>query len=245
MFPDAQMFMDGMHLALVGPKQGFSGVNAMLGNLARLSAQGQKVATGGEGAWTWLGRYWGPITVNSGPVQDEWVPYIEFNLPHARYDGSVDLAELLRWLMQQHPEVNEAINILGVPSVNQKEFSRAYIATELAVRGWIASIQGDAERAGRLIWLAYQANAQDHWIVNGLADNMLISLAQASEQGISEREALLRVLKVEPSHAGALRALWHLERSAGKEQEAEHYRLRLLSTSPLDDEANSPQRFYE
>ena len=52
--------------------------SAMLANLHRLTVQEQGQATGGEGAWTWLGRYWGPISESSGPVQDEWVPYIEF-----------------------------------------------------------------------------------------------------------------------------------------------------------------------
>jgi spermidine synthase len=240
-FPDAQMFMDGMHLALVGPKQNFSGANAVLGNLARLSMQEQDTATGGEGVWTWLGRYWGPIPESVGPVQDEWVPYIEFNLPRARYDGSVNLAALLQWLLQQHPEANTAIKILGVAAEQQNEFGRAYMATDLAVRGWLASIQGDAEKSGRLNWLAYQANPQDHWIAIGLADNMLSSLPQASQHGISERDALLRILRVDPSHTGALRSLWHLEQTAGNKQEAEQYRLRLLSISPLDDETNGSQ----
>lgn len=240
-FPEAQMFMDGMHLALVGPKQTFDGANAMLGNLARLSTQGQGLATGGEGAWTWLGRYWGPIAQTNGPVQDEWVPYIEFNLPLARYDGSIDLSALLQWLLQQHPEVGAATKMLGVAPDKQNEFSRAYMATELAVRGWMAAIQGDAEQSGRLTWLAYQANPQDHWIANGLADNMMSSLSQARQRGISERDALQRVLKTAPNHVGALRALWHLERSAGNKQEAENHRLRLLLLSPLDDEANGLQ----
>lgn len=242
-FPDAQMFMDGMHLALVGTRQSFSGAKATLENLDRLSKHEQSAATGGEGEWTWLGRYWGPITVNSGPVQDEWTPYIEFNLPRARYDGSVDLSSLLQWLLRQHPEVKDASDMLGITAEKQNEFGRAYMGTELAVRGWIASIQGDAEKSGRLIWLAYQANPRDHWIANGLADNMLLSLPQAGQHGLSERDALQKILKIDPGHAGALRALWHMERSAGKKQEAEHYRLRLLSISPLDDEANGPESF--
>jgi spermidine synthase len=240
-FPDAQIFMDGMHLALVGPRQSFSGAHAMFGNLARLSIREQGTATGGEGALTWLGRYWGPIAESVGPVQDEWVPYIEFNLPRARYDGSVNLAALLQWLLQQRSDVNAAMNILGVAADKQNDFGRAYMATDLAVRGWLASIQGDAEKSGRLIWLAYQANPQDHWIAEGLADNMLSSLPQASQHGISERDALQRILKVDPSHTGALRSLWHLEQSAGNKQEAEQYRQRLLLISPLDDSANDSQ----
>jgi spermidine synthase len=240
-FPDAQMFMDGMHLALVGPKHNFSGASAMLRNLARLSLHEQERATGNEGVWTWLGRYWGPIPESAGAIQDEWVPYIEFNLPRARYDGSLDLTSLLTWLLKLHPDAEAAMKMLGVTAQDKTNFGRAYVATELMVRGWIASIQNDAENSGRIIWLAYQANPQDRWIANALADNMQLSLAQASQHGLNEREALQRILRTYPNHIGALRALWHLERSAGNKQEAERYRLQLLGLSPLDEEAGSAQ----
>jgi spermidine synthase len=131
------------------------------------------------------------------------------------------------------------MKILGIGADDKSRFGRAYVATELAVRAWVSSIQGDAAKAGSLVWLAYQANPQDRWIANALADNMLQSLPQASQHGLSEREALQRILKVYPNFVGALRALWHLERSAGNMQEAEHYRLRLLAISPLDGEARA------
>ena len=98
--------------------------------------------------------------------------------------------------------------------------------------------QGDPEKAGTLIWLAYQANPQDHWIADALADNMLQSLSQARQQGLSEREALERILEVSPNFVGALRAFWHLELSAGNREAAERYRMRLLAISPLDAEAS-------
>jgi spermidine synthase len=236
-FPDAQMFMDGMHLALVGPREKLPVANTMLANLRRLSEKEQGRATGDEGAWTWLGRYWGPVSESDGPVQDEWVPYIEYNLPRARFDGSVNLATLMPWLLQRHPDAGAAMNTLGIGAEDRTRFGRAYVATELAVRAWVSSIQGDAAKAGSLIWLAYQANPQDRWIANALADNMLQSLPQASQHGLSEREALQRILKVYPKFVGALRALWHLEQTAGNLQEAQHYRMQLLAISPLDAEA--------
>lgn len=238
-FPDAQLFMDGMHLAMVGPRNGFPGASALLANMHRLTAQEQRLATGGEGEWTWLGRYWGPISVSAGPVQDEWVPYIEFSLPRARYDGSVNLPSLMSWLLQQHPEPDAAMKILDISNADRESFGRAYIATELTVRAWVASIRGNAEKAGSLIWLAYQANPQDHWIADALADNMMQSISQASQHGLSKREALQKILKVSPNFAGALRALWHLEQSAGNKDLAERYRLRLLAISPLDSEASA------
>jgi spermidine synthase len=236
-FPDAQLFMDGMHLALVGPGRSFSGASSMLANLRRLTEQDQRQATGEEGEWTWLGRYWGPIYESSGPVQDEFLPYIEFNLPRARYDGSINLAAMMLWLLQRHPDADTAMKLLGVEADDRSEFGRAYVATELAVRAWISSIQGDSAKAGSLIWLAYQANPLDHWIANEVADNMLSSLSQANRHGLNEREALQRILKVSPKFVGALRALWHLEQSAGNILEADRYRLRLLAVSPLDAEA--------
>ena len=236
-YPNAQLFMDGMHLALVGPKNEFSGANSILQNLGRMDAAGQSQATGGEGAWTWIGRYWGPIAETNGTVQDEWEPYIEYKLPRARYDGNVNLANLMSWLLQRHPEPDTAMKILAIDANDRSKFGRDYVATELTARAWVSSIQGDAAKAGNLIWLAYQANPQDRWIANSLADSMWQSLAQAKERGLSEREALQRIIKVYPSHVGALRALWHLESTEGKTQVAEQYRSRLLASSPLDSEA--------
>jgi len=130
------------------------------------------------------------------------------------------------------------MNILGSGVIDRDRFGRGYIATEFTVRAWIASIQGDADKAGKLIWLAYQANPQDHWIATALADNMLESLPQANQHGLSEREALQRILAVSPNYVGALRALWHLEKNAGNMKEAEQFRLRLLAVSPLDINAS-------
>jgi spermidine synthase len=236
-YPEAQMFMDGMHLALVGPQNQFSGASALLANMQRLTTAEQASASGDEGAWTWLGRYWGPISATSGPVQDEWVPYIEFKLPRARYDGSVNLATLMQWLLTQHPAPEAAMKLLGVVESDKSNFGRAYVATDLTMRAWIASMQGDAPKANKLIWMAYQANPQDRWIAGALADSMMQSLAQARQRGLSEREALQRVLKIYPNFVNALRSLWHIEQAAGNLQEAEHWRLRLLAVSPLDAEA--------
>jgi spermidine synthase len=236
-YPEAQMFIDGMHLALVGPEADFHGASVLLQNLQRLSIADQAKATGEEGAWTWLGRYWGPIAATSGTLQDEWVPYIEFKLPRARYEGSVNLITQLQWLLQQHPDPQSAIKILGISEDDKSKFGRAYVATELTTRAWIASMQGNSEKADKLIWLAYQANPQDRWIASALADSMLQSLGQARQRGLSEREALQKVLKIYPNFVNALRSMWHLEQSAGNIQEAERYRLTLLAIAPLDHEA--------
>ena len=236
-FPNAQLFMDGMHLALVGPKNDFSGADAVLKNLRRLSEREQMQATGGEGAWTWLGRYWGTIADQGEAIQDEWMPYVEFNLPRARYDGNVNLAAMMTWLLQRHPDGDAAVKLLGIRAEDRSNFGRAYVATEFSARAWVASIQGDSAKAGKLVWLAYQANPQDRWIANALADNMLMTLSQAGQHGFNQREALQKILGVYPAHVGALRAIRQLEQSAGNVQEAEAYRSRILAVSPLDGEA--------
>ena len=236
-FPDAQMFMDGMHLALVGPRKPYSIAGAMQRNLMRIKEEGP--ATGNEGMWTWLGRYWGPVPDINGPVQDEWVPYIEYSLPRARYDGSVNLANLMSWLMRRHPEVDAASDMLGVAAHDRGAFGRAYMAATLTAESWISAIRGDESKSVQMIWMAYQANPHDHWIANALADSMMQSLTQAREHGLSEREALQRVLKISPDHLGALRAMWQLEKAAGNLHEAEQYRLKLLAAAPLDAEAKS------
>jgi Tfp pilus assembly protein PilF len=141
------------------------------------------------------------------------------------------------WLLQQHPAPDAAIKLMGIANDDKSKFGRAYVATELITRAWIASMQGDAAKANKLVWLAYQTNPQDRWIAGSLADSMLQSLAQARQRGLSEREALQRILKVYPNFVNAIRASWHLEQAAGNVQEAERYRLNLLAISPLDAEA--------
>ncbi len=235
-FPDAQVFMDGMHLALVGPQGKFRGANALLEGIHNVPSEDQGQATGNEGVWTWAGRYWGPIAASSGKMQDEWVPYVEYQLPRARYNGSVDLATMMVWMLQRHPTPEEAIKLFAIPAEQAREFGRAYIATELTARSWVSAMEGDAGKSGKLIWLAYQANPRDRWIANALADNMLMSLNQALQHGLSEREALQRILQVYPESVGALRALWKLEQAQGNEMQAAVYRAKLQTLSPLDRE---------
>lgn len=235
-FPDAQIFMDGMHLALVGPESRFRGAEAMLESMHNLPGENQGPATGNEGVWTWMGRYWGPIIPTPGQLQDEWTPYVEFQLPRARYNGGVDLATMMVWMLQRHPSPEEAMKLLSINAEQAREFGRAYVATELTSRSWISSIEGDSAKSGKLIWLAYQANPRDRWIANALADNMLMSLAQAQQHGLTEQEALLRVLQVYPDSIAGLRALWHLEQAQGNVVQAAAYRTKLQLLSPFDSE---------
>lgn len=232
-FPGAVIFMDGFRLALVGPKDEFQGAPAMLANLRRLSNSAQHAATGGEGEWTWLGRYWGELDMGAGPVQDEWAPSIEFRLPRIRYQNELSL--VVRGLLEHRPTMDEAARALRVSNRDKADFERGYIATELVVRGWLASLNND-DGAARLNRLAYEANPQDRWIGFALADSMLATLPQAQASGLDEREALTAILRIRPDHVDALRALWHLERGSGRADQAAIYRERLRKVLPLDKE---------
>ncbi|CAH1388129.1 fused MFS/spermidine synthase [Candidatus Nitrotoga sp. M5] len=236
-FPDAQLFLDGMHLALVGPRQEFMGAQGLLHNLQRMSLEQQNEATASEGGWTWLGRYWGPLPGNRGQVQDEWSPVIEFHLPRARYAGKLDVANLLQTLLNTRPKVEVAANFLGILDSDIDAFERAYIGSELITRSWLAAARGATQQANQLTHLAHKANAKDRWIAYALADMMFLSLVQAREHGLSEKEALQKILHLNPYHVEAVRALWRIERKAG-DARAEVSRAHLLELSPLDLEAN-------
>lgn len=237
-FPEAQLFVEGFRLALVGPRDRWLGAPAMLNNLARMSAAEQAAVTGGEGPWTWLGRYWGPIPDSRGPLQDEWRPKIEFKLPQARYAGTFDLGSLLDLLLRWRLDLDAAALALRIEDRNREAFERAFVGSELVMRSWLASLRGDPYEGQRLLRAGYEANRQDRWIASTLLDQMLASLPQALQQGRDERDALQTLLAIHPEHVGVLRALWHLERREEHLDEAEHYRRRLLSLSPLDREAN-------
>lgn len=235
-FPDAQMFLDGMHLALVGPKDRFVGAAGVANIMRRMSEPQRAAATADEGGWTWLGRYWGPVPTSAGPVQDEWSPVIEFRLPRARYAGSLDVAAILDALLQARPNMQEAEAMLHVQAADRTDFEGAYAGSELMVRSLVAAMQGAAPQASRLMRSAYQANPRDRWVAYALADSMLSSLGQARALGLNEQEALEHILRLNPQHVESLRALWHLQRNAHDVQ-AEVTRARLLAISPLDGEA--------
>ncbi len=237
-FPQAQLFLDGMHLALVGPRGDWLGAPAVLENLQRLGPTQQRDATAGEGAMTWLGRYWGPIVTGPGPVQDEWAPVIEFRLPRVRYGLNRDVSRLLQQLLDIRPRVEQAQALLQVPPQLQPEFERAYIGTELLARSWVAAMRGQANQADRLIGMAFEANPHDRWTAYALSDLMLSRLDGAVARGLDRQQALKKLLEMNPWQTDALRALWHDQVSRGDPQ-AEATRLRLLQQSPLDREARS------
>jgi spermidine synthase len=238
-FPDAQLYLDGMHLAMVGPRSHLDAADAVARNLGRLSDAARDAATAGEGGWTWLGRYFGPIAASTGRLQDEWSPVIEFSLPRARYDHAADLAETLQMLLDSRPALAAAEAQLGVAATDKEAFERGYAASELLLRSWLATMRGKPDEADRLIGIAHHANPRDRWVDYALADRMLASMPQARAAGIGEEEALRRILAVNPYAVEAVRAQWHLYRSRDDQAGAAAARARLLQLSPLDREASA------
>jgi spermidine synthase len=233
-FENAVFFADGFRLAMVGRQGDVIKADATLEQLARLAPETAAQATGGEGGWTWLGRYWGRLDVGPGLVQDEWAPVIEYRLPRVRYGGGMNVADTLEWLLARRPDLSTAMRELAVPESEREPFERAFVATELSARAWLAQFHERGRESQQLLRLAYQANSQDRWISGAVADRMYGSLGQMAAQGMDVRRALDAILKVSPAHVDALRQAWQLAIEAGQLDQAEEYRSRLLRISPLD-----------
>jgi spermidine synthase len=240
-FPEGVLFVDGFRLALVGGRDAGVSSAALLDNLLRLDTQAQEQATGGEGPWTWLSRYWGAIPDTPGALQDEWAPVIEYRLPSARYNGDLDLAAILDWLRTLRPRPAQAAAELAIEPYDRQLFEDAYAATDLSYQRWLALLRGQPGADQQYLPLAYQANPRDRWVGFALADGVLAQRAAASRRGLDEQALFESVLKIRPDHPEALRGLWHLARERGDAQAAADYRERLRALSPLDAELKAVQ----
>lgn len=231
-FDHSAMFVDAFRLALVGVRGDRLDSREIMRQLSALQSANTVLVTGGEGAWTWLGRYWGEINVlQQGPVQDEWSPQIEFYLPKIRYHEDFSLLKMLRWLISIRPHLDDAAQLLGVSQDMYAEFEKSYVATELAYRAWLALFEEKSAEELRLFKLAYQANPKDRWVGFALADRMFASL---NNSGIDRRQALNAVLKVRHDHVQALEALLKLELQQGNQDAAEQFSGRLRALDPYN-----------
>lgn len=244
-FPQGAVFIDPFRLGLVGTRARVLNASDVLSNLARLSVDAQSQATGGEGPWTWLGRYTGSmqtLVTTPGVVQHEMSPQIEYLLPKARYRGELDLAGLLIRLLKQRPGWAQAADELSVPAEHRNAFERAYSATELALAGWVATLRNKAQEGERLLQLAHQANEQDRWIGVALVTpvwNTLTELEQRDRRvhdvfGKDKRDVLEAILKIRSDFVPALKALMKLEQIDGNTTRANALRARAQQLSPLD-----------
>jgi len=232
-FPHASVFVDGYRMALVGVRDGSISVPELFKRFNDLSASTRREATGGEGLWTWLGRYWGQIPSFDAPLQDEWSPVIEFSLPRVRYSGGANVLAMWRWLLSWRVDDVAAMQALQVVKQDTEAFRRARVASGLNVRLWMAELNGDERRVAHMAKLAYRANPKDRWPAFALADRMFDSLSHAAPKGLTRRQALQRILSVRPDHEGALRAMFQLEQQNGNAQAASALQQRLYMISPL------------
>jgi len=227
-FTHNALFVDGFRMALVG----FNG--AQPDALTLIKAAPKDALWGGEGAWTWLGRYWGDIHAllrgsNGLTVQGEWSPVIEYSLPHMRYEQGV-LQDVLHWLLIHRPSFQSAMQTWQVPQKDWELFKRAWAASSFNLRAQWASLQG--QDAMRLQMLAYQANPHDRWAAFAVADMMFASLKRGIPKNMSYKQALEKVLSIRPDHVGALKALLVLARKENSQDEVQKYTQQLRMISP-------------
>jgi spermidine synthase len=163
-FPHNALFIDGMHIALVGYNNPGFDSKSIAQALLNLPSQQLAAFTGGEGQYTWLGRYWGELSDSPGPIQSEWSPIIDYSLPYLRYNNAQELGWLLQYLLTGRPSLEVTETTLQIPAKDREGFERAYIATDLMVRSWVASLNHQTSQANRLIGMAHEANPNDQWI---------------------------------------------------------------------------------
>jgi spermidine synthase len=240
-FPEAQLFLDGLHLALVGPRDHWQGAAALIAHMDGLTAEQRTKATASEGASVWLGRYFGPIMVHAGATQHEWAPVIEFLLPRLRYGSRTGVASLLQYLLAQRPTIEQAAQLLHVPAPQYEDFRRAYIGTELRVRSELAGWQDSTLEADHLLGLAYEADPHDRWIEYAVADRLLANVDAAAQRGLSRQELLQKILIINPWSVDAWKALWALQIANG-DAGAAASRGHILELSPLDRSASTAEK---
>ncbi|MDH5256383.1 MAG: fused MFS/spermidine synthase [Gammaproteobacteria bacterium] len=233
-FPEASLFVDGFRIALVGFNGDFHGIEDLKNSLSTLTSEQRKEATGGEGVWTWAGRYWGKIPQNNWQIQDEWAPVIEFQLPKAKFNRQLDLGELLRFMLSLHSTEANALIDLQIKPDEVTKFSDSFQATTLYYRSWLAYFSGQNLESQKILSAAYARNSSDQWIGFGMADAMFASLSQAIENGISETEALEKILAIRPDHLAATKRLLSIFLKQGKIKDAEKLKARILEISPFD-----------
>ncbi|MBI1195335.1 MAG: spermine synthase [Gammaproteobacteria bacterium] len=232
-FPRNMLFVDGFRLGMAGFKNEWGGIEHVI----RDTGAATDGPTGGEGGWTWLGRYWGRIHVGAGRVQDEWRPSIEFSLPRARFSGDLDLLKVMFWLEGQRPSLAFASGDLGVSPADKDAFERAYAATALAMRSSEEAMQGHDEASIRLIRFANKANPADHEVAWGLADQMYSTLTEAVRHGIARKTALAQILEVFPDHPESLRDMASIAESEGLSERAARLLARYRAMDPLGSTA--------
>jgi len=234
-FPNSHIFMDGFRLAMLGINGQFGGIESMEESFSLLNEKQQVDIMGGEGKWSWLGRYWGRINVSGNMVQDEWAPVIEYQLPKAKFNRQIQLRSLLTIMLNMRPKLSTAMTELRIKEKDSRKFESAYLATEMYVQSWISLFSGEEQRAQELLEMSFLNNPQDRWIGFSLADKLLESISEAVKQGYTEKEVLTKILQIRPDHIGALKAMSKIMKLEGDNHEYSRILVKIKELSPYSN----------
>ncbi len=209
-FPRNALFIDGFRLAMVGYADAPSDAPTLLAALRKHAPETQKRMLGGEGFWTWMGRYWGTAQMlggATGTIQDEWWPRIEYRLPRRRYQSEA-LGYLLAWLRKRHASWEHTKQALGVHNAKQRASLRAsWMSNQILMHAQLQQIAPSLREpeAIRLFHLAYRNDPHNRWAAFAVADAMYESLRHGPPPGLDMAQALQRILEIRPDHEQALR----------------------------------------
>ena len=101
--------------------------------------------------------------------------------------------------------------------------------------GWLAYFSGKNLESQKILSTAYAINPDDQWIGFGMADTMFASIDQAIKSGMSEKEALEKILTIRPNHIAALKRKLMLAKHKGNAKEIEQLKSAIFQISPLDN----------
>lgn len=225
------MFIDGTRLALVG----FEQANWSKGLLEKFHNIDESLATGGEGAFTWLSRNLGSIQIKDYPLQSEWYPVIEYQLPGAKYSQRIHLLDNLKFLFESPIEVESLLEMYALQQDQVSKFSKAVESTQLLAQSLILGLQHENQAAQKYARLAYGANKDDRWASFRWADFLFANLQQTHLLGLTQEQLLKAVLSVRPEHQRAIKAMLQLHRERGQQQQAQELWQRLTILAPYQD----------
>lgn len=238
-FPDGQFFMDGMHLALVGGAGTPQNMASQyLTHLSLLTDEQRSIVSAGEGPYTWLGRYWGPIPPSSGELQDEWHPLLEFHLPWVKWSNQMSLISTMNYLVAERPNVMAVQLVLNLPVLVQKEWRHDYQATSLLAQSWVSGMQGNEVQTERYQSAAMEENPHDRWAAYALSDRFLSRLTVITNHGVNPIPLLKHLIQLNPNQPDLWLALWKIQVKS-HDPEAEQSRLEILKYDPFNVQAKS------
>ena len=233
-FPEAQMFLDGLHLALVGPRDQWRGAPALIAHLDALEPGSVPRST----PWRVPTNGWDAIGGRSRRVQAP--PSMNGRRSSNFCCRACTMGAAPTW----HRCCNRCWRS-GRASNEQAELLRL---SRAAARGFQEGLHrhrtARAQRAGKLAGLDARGRSSARTCLRGRSARPLDRLrgsptgcsrisTAASERGMSREQLLQKILIINPWSVEAWRALWQLQIANG-DPAAAASRARILELSPLD-----------